>query len=119
MKLMNKRMMRIISLVLMMVMLFTSAAFASGSNTTEEFEEGVKEGLGGLYGLMRSGAVWIAIIAVGFAGLALIMSGQNGYDKAKQTIGKVIIGIALVFLAGVIVTQISGWFDGVGADPFK
>ena len=111
-KMMDKRVIRILSMVLLMVMLFTTAAFATGP--TEDLEEGVKGGLSQLYDLLRNGAIWIAVIVLAIAGIALIVSSQNGFDKAKNTLGRVFIGIALVFLAGFIVTEVAGWFVNVG-----
>lgn len=109
--LMNKRTMRIVSMVMLLVMMFTTSIFAT-NNTT--IEEGLKTGLGNFYDLMKVAGILIAVVVVGFIGLTTIFGGSNAVEKAKQNIGKVILGLALLFLAGIIVVEIAGWFSNVG-----
>ena len=88
-----------------MAMLLT-CVFADGGS----IEGQIASGMGSVYGVLKTIAIPIAAVALGFAAYQIFA----GMEKAKKTILYTAIGIAIVFLAPTIINQISGWFSNSG-----
>ena len=74
----------------------------------------IASGMGSVYGVLKTIAIPIAAVALGFAAYQIFAGGEKGMEKAKKTILYTAIGIAIVFLAPTIINQISGWFSNSG-----
>ena len=92
-----------------MAMLLT-CVFADGGS----IEGQIASGMGSVYGVLKTIAIPIAAVALGFAAYQIFAGGEKGMEKAKKTILYTAIGIAIVFLAPTIINQISGWFSNSG-----
>lgn len=111
---------RILSLMVALMLLIgclSMTAFATGGSGAVSgagIGDEIKGGLGEVYDIINTIALPLAALSFVYAALQFFFGGQQGVEKAKKTMIWTIIGIALVYLAPYLVTQIKGWFDGSG-----
>lgn len=104
-------MMMTIVLVFAMTML---PALAASPNAGDAIQGAVKSGLSEVYKVMTAIVVPIAVIAIGFAAFKIFTGGEKGMEQAKKIILVTIAGLVIVYLAPIVIKQLSGWFDGYG-----
>lgn len=112
-----QRFVRITGVVLIVAMMMMSFAFAAGT-ASSQIEAGIKGGTKQLYSIMT--AVIIPVAAVFFAWNAFkaLFGGEKGMEQAKKNMLTIVLVLALVWLAPLIVSEVSSWFDkttGAGA----
>jgi type IV secretory pathway VirB2 component (pilin) len=90
------------------------ASFASATGYSDTIATNVKTGLGSVYTVITAIVVPIAVIALAFCAFQFFMGGERGVEKAKKTLLYLVIGVALVYLAPVLVSSVASWFSGVG-----
>lgn len=111
---------RILSLMVALMLLIgclSMTAFATGESGAVSgagIGGEIKGGLGEVYDIINTIALPLAALSIAYAAFQFFLGGQQGVEKAKKTVIWTIIGIALVYLAPYLVTQIKGWFDGSG-----
>lgn len=111
---------RILSLMVALMLIIgclSMTAFATGGSGAVSgagIGDEIKGGLGEVYDIINTIALPLAALSFVYAALQFFFGGQQGVEKAKKTMIWTIIGIALVYLAPYLVTQIKGWFDGSG-----
>lgn len=111
---------RILSLMVALMLIIgclSMTAFAAGGSGAVSgagIGDEIKGGLGEVYDIINTIALPLAALSFVYAALQFFFGGQQGVEKAKKTMIWTIIGIALVYLAPYLVTQIKGWFDGSG-----
>lgn len=111
---------RILSLMVALMLIIgclSMTAFATGESGAVSgagIGGEIKGGLGEVYDIINTIALPLAALSFVYAALQFFLGGQQGVEKAKKTMIWTIIGIALVYLAPYLVTQIKGWFDGSG-----
>lgn len=116
----------IVLMLILTTMLLTTFAFAvdgedasqatqaSGSGTAATIEQGVKTGMGKVYGIITAIAVPIAAVCLGFGAFQFFFGGERGVEKAKKICLYTLGGVALVYLAPVVVSEIASWFSSTG-----
>ena len=91
------------------LMMMSAVCFAADTATIEgKIGAGMKE----VYTVICGIVVPIAVIALGFAGFQFFFGGEKGVEKAKKTLVYTVIGVGLILLAPLIVSQVSKWFTG-------
>ncbi len=116
----------IVLMLILTTMLLTTFAFAvdgedasqatqaSGSGTAATIEQGVKTGMGKVYGIITAIAVPIAAVCLGVGAFQFFFGGERGVEKAKKICLYTLGGVALVYLAPVVVSEIASWFSSTG-----
>ena len=109
----SRRMIRIISALVIMTIFLLTMAFADDPATgaATNIEGGIKTGSHQLYNIMT--AVVLPISAVFFAWNAFkaLFGGEKGMEQAKKNMLIIVVVLALVYLAPMVVTQIGNWFS--------
>ena len=82
--------------------------------TTGQIESGVKGLLQQVYSLMTAVVLPIALVIVAWAGINVLISGEDGMRQAKKRFLYVIVAFALIWFAPVVIVQVSSWFNGMG-----
>lgn len=102
--------------VLCTVLLVAAMVLMSGTAAgTQSITDGIKNGAKQLFELMESIVVPIAAVCFAWNGLKVLFGGERGMEQAKKNMLIIIIVLALVFLAPLIVVEVSKWFnDGKG-----
>lgn len=114
----------VLTLVLLTMMMTTfafaaeeeaaQATQASESGTATTIEQGVKTGMGKVYGIITAVVVPIAVICLGVGAFQFFFGGERGVEKAKKVALYTLGGVALVYLAPLIVTEVASWFSSNG-----
>ena len=98
--------------VAMMLSLLMTTAFATQTgDAAGAIEQGMKSGLKEVYTILTAVAVPIAVICIGFCAVKIFMGGEKGMEQAKKLAIYTAVGLAVVYLAPAIVTQVAGWFS--------
>lgn len=71
----------------------------------------INGGLKKVYSIITAIVLPIAAIALAICGFKLIFGDQRSAEAAKNAIIKIIIGIAIVYLAPFLIETVSGWFQ--------
>lgn len=119
-------------LVVFMAMMLATTAFATGEpaatvateavagdtggsgDTAKTIEQGVKTGMSKVYGIVTAIVVPIAVVCVAIAAFQFFMGGEKGMEKAKKIILYTLLGVAVAYLAPLIVNEVSTWFSSQG-----
>ncbi|MGM9554805.1 MAG: TrbC/VirB2 family protein [Faecousia sp.] len=113
----------IVLMLVVLTMLMTTFAFAEdapqatqpgGGGTATTIEEGVKTGMGKVYGIITAVVVPIAVVCLGVGAFQFFFGGERGVEKAKKICLYTLGGVALVYLAPLIVTEVASWFSSNG-----
>lgn len=88
-------------------------AFATG-DTAGAIQDGVKTGMGEIYGIVTAIVVPIAVVALAVCAIKILWGNQRSAEEAKSTAIKIVIAIAIVYLAPLIISQVAGWFANTG-----
>lgn len=86
-------------------------AFATGGDAGEAIQDGVKKGLGSVYTIITAIVVPVAAVCLAVCAFKIFTGGERGMQEAKMIAIYTVIGIAIVYLAPVIVEQVSSWFS--------
>ena len=96
----------------------TMPAFADG---TDSITSGVKTGLKKVYDILTAIVLPIGVVALGVCAVKIIWGNQKSAEEGKAMIVRIVIGLAIIFLAPLLVNEIAGWFKDQSstADVFK
>lgn len=92
-------------------------AFAGGPDPDPDItdiEGGIRMGLGEVYEVLTAVVVPLAAVCAVGAGLLILFNGQKGMDIAKKILIGIGIGVAVAFLAPLLVVTVAGWFKDIG-----
>lgn len=117
----------IVLMLILTTMLLTTFAFAvdgedasqatqasDSSAAAATIEQGVKTGMGKVYGIITAIVVPIAAVCLGVGAFQFFFGGERGVEKAKKICLYTLGGVALVYLAPVVVSEIASWFSSTG-----
>lgn len=108
----QKRVIILLCFAAVVLFLLTMPAFASNTTTTIETE--IKNGTQSIYDLFKAILAPIAVIMVVWNVYKALFLGDRGMESAKKGVLIVLCVVAVVYLAPVIVTTVSGWFSSIG-----
>lgn len=108
----QKRVIILLCFAAVVLFLLTMPAFASNTTTTIETE--IKNGTQSIYDLFKAILAPIAVIMVAWNVYKALFLGDRGMESAKKGVLIVLCVVAVVYLAPVIVTTVSGWFSSIG-----
>ncbi len=107
----TSRALRLTMVALLIVASSFSLVFAAPG---DEIKGAIKEGLGGIYSIITAIVVPVAVICAALAGYKFFVGGEKGAAQAKQILIYLAVGVAIVYLAPVAVSGISGLFQKYG-----
>lgn len=108
-----QRVVRKVGAAAMVFMLLLSAVSAA-PNGIANIEGGIKAGTQQIYSIMTAVIVPIAVVFFVWAAYKMLFGGEKGVEQAKKSIFTIVVVLALVWLAPLLVTEVSGWFSGTG-----
>lgn len=76
----------------------------------------INQGLKRVYMILLSIVGPIAVIAVAICAIRMIWGNQQSAEQAKKDLIKIVIALALIFLAPWLVDTVSNWFTGHSVD---
>lgn len=109
----TKKILLIAIVAMCALLVFVNVAYATG-DPSEAIQDGVKDGTRQIYIIMTAIIAPIACIAFAWCGYQALLGGQRGMEEAKRFALKIVIGIAIIYLAPLIVQQVGSWFSNVG-----
>lgn len=122
-----RRGLAIVLMLILTTMLLTTFAFAADGEDASQatqasdisaaattIEQGVKTGMGKVYGIITVIVAPIAAVCLGAGAFQFFFRGERGVEKAKSIWLYTVIGVALVYLAPVVVAEIASWFSSTG-----
>lgn len=109
-----RRAFAIVLMLIVLTMLLTTVAFATEDGTASTIEQGVKTGMGKVYGIITAVVVPVAVVCLGVGAFQFFFGGERGVEKAKKICLYTLGGVALVYLAPLIVTEVASWFSSNG-----
>ncbi len=97
------------SICMVLMIAFASILFADNGG---QIAQKVGNGLQDVYKTMSAIAIPIAVIALGVCGFMFFFGGERGMGIAKKLAVSVLIGLAITYLAPIVITQAAKWFAG-------
>lgn len=85
------------------------------ADETEEIISSVKGGLGKVYAILTAIVLPLAVIVIVIAGLKMIGGGDRETYDGKAKIIRVLIALALIYLAPLIISTFAKMFSGYSA----
>ena len=89
----------------------TLVSFVS-ADPTSEIEKGIRTGTEKIWGIMKAVVLPLGAVAIAVCFLWILFDGERGMEKGKKYMIRVIIVVAIVYLAPLILTEVGGWFAG-------
>lgn len=108
------RLRKVLTVVLTIIMVMAVCIAPAFASTITDLETGVKSGLGQVYKLITVIVVPVAVVCLAIAAFNVFFNGSKGMEVAKKIGLAVGIGLAVVYLAPLLVTTVKGWFDNIG-----
>lgn len=105
-----QRLVHIAGTTLIILMLVMSVAFAAPT-TSDAIQNGIKDGTSQLYSIMTAVVIPIAAVFFAWNAFKALFGGERGMEQAKKNMLTIVVVLALVYLAPVIIQQVSGWFS--------
>lgn len=96
------------------LMLFAMATCAFAAESTTSISSLINSGLGDAYDLFKTIATSVGAIAIVVGGFMFFLGGEKGMQTGKKMILYAFVGIAIVWLAPMLVNTVKGWFDNAG-----
>ena len=100
-------------LTIILMMAAPMAAFAE-SDVSAQVTSGVTDGLTKAYDVLKTIATPIALIALVVCGIRMLVGNAKSAEEAKGTIIKIVLAMAVIYLAPLLVRLIISWFNGSG-----
>lgn len=100
-----KRVLRVVSILSMLSVMLFSLAFAA-----TDIKSGIKTGAGKVWDILKAIVLPLGAVAIAICFLWILFDGERGMEKGKKYLLRVIIVVAVVFLAPLILNEIGGWF---------
>ena len=105
-----KRVLRIASFVAVLATMLLSVVTAAGSSAGDQIEDGIKTGAERVWGIVIAVVLPLGAVAIAVCFLWVLFDGERGMEKGKKYRIRVLIVVAVVFLAPLILQQVGGWF---------
>ena len=87
-------------------------AFAdTNGGLSSQLTSPIKQGLSEVYSLMTAIVLPIAVIVLAICAIKIIWGNTKSAEEGKATIVRVIIALALIYLAPLLISTVSGWFS--------
>lgn len=80
--------------------------------TTSSIAEGITGGAEQLFNIMEAVVIPIGAVCFAWNGFKVLFGGERGMEQAKRNMLIIVIVLALVFLAPLIIKEVSKWFNG-------
>lgn len=109
----RSRALRLTMVALLIVASSFSFVFAGPG---DEIETAVKAGLKEIYTVITAIVVPVAVICAALAGYKFFVGGEKGAAQAKQILIYLAIGVAVVYLAPVVINGVRGIVEGYGTN---
>lgn len=106
-----KRVASVLMICCILSMLFATAVFAT-DGTAETISGSITSGMEKVYSIITAIVVPVAIICAAVAAFQIFLGGEKGMEKAKRIIIYTLLGVAIVYLAPLIVREVGSWFKG-------
>ena len=90
----------------------TTASMMVSVAMASDISQQVNSGLKHVYDLLLAIVLPIAAIAMAVCGVKIIWGNERSAEQGKQALIRIVIGVAIVFLAPFLVDQVSKWFSG-------
>ena len=90
------------------------ASVAVSAFATDQIAQGVGTGLKSVYNVLKAVAIPVAVIAFALCAYKIFVEGEKGMEKAKKIAIYTVIGLAIVFLAPLVIKNVASWFSGLG-----
>ena len=97
-----------ISTSVMTALITAAPVLAAGDQISTQINSGLKK----VYTIITAIVLPIAAIAAAICAIKMIWGDQRSAETAKATLIRIVIGVALVYLAPFLVEQVSSWFSG-------
>ena len=110
-----QRAMIVLAFAMMLIAALGVVSFAGGPGIASTIEGGVKNGMEELYDIMTAVVIPVGAVVLAWCGFQALFGGQRGMETAKKTALTVVVVLAVVWLAPMIINQVSGWFSNGGA----
>ena len=94
--------------------ILSSVMTAYAAGTAGAIEEGVKSGLKEVYNILTAIILPIGVVALGVCAVKIVWGNQKSAEEGKSALVRIVIGLALIFIAPLLVEQIAGWFQNLG-----
>ncbi len=107
-KIRAKRVLRVGSILAVLSVALVSFVSA---DPTSEIEKGIRTGTEKLWGIMKAVVLPLGAVAIAVCFLWILFDGERGMEKGKKYMIRVIIVVAIVYLAPLILTEVGGWFS--------
>ncbi len=95
---------------------FSSDAPGGDSGAANEIGSAVSTSLKDMYGIATKIAIPVAIVTIVWAGFVLLGGGDRAPEKAKGIAIRGAIGLAIIFLAPLIIQGVKGIIEGYGTN---
>lgn len=107
-----RRLMVICMTVILALAMCVSPAFASSQDPSTAIQNGVTTGLKQVYLVITAIVAPIAVVVIAFAAIKIFTGGEKGMQQAKTMAIYTVIALAVVYLAPLLISQVSSWFNG-------
>lgn len=110
-------MMRFSAVLFAIIVVFCvlSMCALAADDATAAIEGGVQNATFRLYNVMTAIVVPCAVVLFAWAALKVFVGGERGMEQAGKKFLTILGVLALVWLAPLIITQVSGWFNSSNA----
>lgn len=103
-----KKLLTIAIVLALSICLLASTAFAGD----EDIKEDITAGLGQVYTIITGIVIPVAAVCLGVSAYNVFTGGERGMETAKRLALYTLAGVAIVYLAPVVVLQVGSWFQG-------
>lgn len=77
----------------------------------DDLTNGLTNGLGQIYKVLLAVALPVAGVALAACGVKIIWGNQKSTEDAKNTLVRILIALAIVFMAPIIIVSIKSWIN--------
>lgn len=101
---------RKISLTLFVAAANVVPVFCEGDSTG--ISEGIYSGLEQVYNILTAVILPIGVIALAVCAIKMIWGNERSAEAGKSALIRIVIALALIFLAPLLVKTVASWFKG-------
>ena len=94
--------------VITVMLAMSVVCFAAGDDAVTT---AVKTGLGDVWGVVQVISVPVGVVALAICGYNFFFGGERGVEKGRKILIYTIIGLAVIWLAPVLMQTAQGWFQ--------
>ena len=113
-KMKSVRVMSCLLLAVYFAMMFSCVAF--GDDGISDIGSQVNTGLQSVYGVVKAIALPVGIVAIAICGVKILWGNSKSAEEAKSALIRIVIAMAIIFLAPILVKEVAGWFADKATD---